>query len=115
MTLSRRTFLGGAAAGALVASLPGSAASASADAPPELEDRMASPGAWRDFLGRQDMVWTRLPAAFGEAPFLGNGGLGASLYKHPTRPRVQLTLGDSRVHDHQDVAGPSPTWARPLS
>ena len=106
MTLSRRTFLGGAAAGALVASLPVSATTASADAPPELEDRMASPGAWRDFLSGQDMVWTRLPAAFGEAPFLGNGGLGASLYKHPTRQRVQFTLGDSRVHDHQDVAGP---------
>ena len=102
--LSRRRFLELAAGAVAAAGVPAHAAAA---APPGgLDDRMASADAWRAFLAEQDMVFRRMPASFFEAPFLGNGGLGASLYKHPSRPRVQLTLGDSRVHDHQDVAGP---------
>jgi alpha-L-fucosidase 2 len=106
---TRRWFLGGAVAGAAGAMLPLGAAAA---APPaaaatvvRLDDRMRSPAAWRRFLGEQDMVWRRLPADFFQAPFLGNGGLGASVYRDPAGTRLQFTLGDSRVHDHQDVAG----------
>jgi alpha-L-fucosidase 2 len=110
---SRRWFLGGAAAGAVSVMLPSSAAAAAAlpaggpaGRRPALEDRMRSPVAWRRFLGDQDMLWSRLPADFFEAPFLGNGALGAAMYQDPSGKRVQFTLGDSRVHDHQDVAGP---------
>lgn len=107
---SRRGFLGGAAAGALGTMVPLRPAAAQ-DAPDAatgsgLDDRMRSPEAWRRFLGGQDMVWSRLPADFFEAPFLGNGGLGASAYQDPGGHRLQFTLGDARVHDHQDVAGP---------
>jgi alpha-L-fucosidase 2 len=101
--LTRRRFLGAAAAGAVAARLPVEPAAASGSG---LDYAMRSPEAWRRFLAGQDMVWTRPPATFFEAPFLGNGGLAASLYRHPSRARLQFTLGDSRVHDHQDVAGP---------
>jgi alpha-L-fucosidase 2 len=104
---TRRWFLGGAAAGALGTMIPlRPASAATAAAGSGLDDRMRSPAAWSRFLGEQDMLWSRLPANFFEAPFLGNGGLGASMYQDPSGHRVQFTLGDSRVHDHQDVAGP---------
>jgi alpha-L-fucosidase 2 len=105
--ITRRHFIGSTLAGALAAGLPAGAAAAPFEgASPGLDDRMRSPNAWRRFLASQDMVWTRVPADFFEAPFMGNGGLAAWLYRHPSRQRVQLTLGDSRVHDHQDVLGP---------
>lgn len=101
--LSRRTFLEAtAAAGAAAAGLRPSTPTP----PPRLDDRMRSAGAWRDFLAGQDPVWRRVPETFFDAPFLGNGGLGAALYRHPSRQRLQFTLGDGRVRDHQDVAGP---------
>jgi alpha-L-fucosidase 2 len=103
---SRRWFLGGVTTGALSAVLPlGPAAAKAPGRRGGLDDRMRSPAAWRAFLGEQDMLWSRLPANFFEAPFLGNGGLGAAVYQDPGGKRVQFTLGDSRVHDHQDVAG----------
>src|SRR5437667_8652176 len=34
---------------------------------------------WSEFLGRQDLVWTRLPARWGESVFIGNGRLGATI------------------------------------
>lgn len=103
-TTTRRWFLGGAAAGALSAMLPLSPATATPQR--GLDDRMRTPAAWRAFLGDQDMLWTRMPANFFEGPFLGNGGLGAAVYQDPSGERLRFTLGDGRVHDHQDVAGP---------
>lgn len=103
--ISRREFIGSTLAGALAAGLPLELAEA-ASGPQGLDDQMGSARAWRRFLAGQDMAWTRVPAGFFEAPFMGNGGLAASLYKHPTRQRVQFTLGDSRVHDHQAAMGP---------
>jgi alpha-L-fucosidase 2 len=34
---------------------------------------------WPAFLGRHDMVWNRLPSGWGEAAFVGNGRLGATI------------------------------------
>ena len=107
--LSRRMFLGGAAVAATGASasvLPAAPARAVTPGAFRWRDEMASPAAWERFLAGQDMVWRRLPATFFEAPYLGNGGLGAAAYRTPAGTRLQFTLGDSRVHDHQDVAGP---------
>jgi alpha-L-fucosidase 2 len=87
--ITRRRFIGSTVAGALAAGLPAAAPSHAAS--PGLDDRMRSPQAWRRFLASQDMMWTRVPAGFFEAPFMGNGGLAASLYRHPSRQRVQLT------------------------
>jgi alpha-L-fucosidase 2 len=113
--VSRRSLIRGAVAGAATAAVgPALPAAAEPGGPAHhLDDRMRSPQAWRDFLAGQDLVWHGVPGTFYEAPFLGNGGLGAALYRHPTRPRLQLTLGDSRVHDHQDVAGPVNNLGQP--
>lgn len=35
---------------------------------------------WKEFLGRQDMVWEQLPRLWNEGTFLGNGQLGLMLY-----------------------------------
>lgn len=34
---------------------------------------------WSAFLGRQDLVWNRLPRGWGESAFIGNGRLGATI------------------------------------
>jgi alpha-L-fucosidase 2 len=34
---------------------------------------------WPSFLARHDLVWTRLPARWGESAFIGNGRLGATI------------------------------------
>ena len=34
---------------------------------------------WPTFLARQDLVWHRLPAGWGESAFIGNGRLGATI------------------------------------
>jgi hypothetical protein len=112
--LSRRALLGGAAAGALGAALPltatpamgqTAAPAAATDAPAlALNDTMATAKAWTDFLGGLDLVWARVPATFYEGPFLGNGGLGAAVYRR-SGTRLSFTLGDSRVRDHQSAGG----------
>jgi alpha-L-fucosidase 2 len=107
--VSRRAFLGGAAAGALGVALPAAPAlftagpAAMAAAAVSLNDRMTGDRAWNDFLGGLDLVWSRVPASFYEGPFLGNGGLGAAGYRRGTR--LSFTLGDSRVRDHQSAGG----------
>jgi alpha-L-fucosidase 2 len=35
---------------------------------------------WPVFLARQDLVWANIPNAWEEAPFIGNGNLGATIY-----------------------------------
>jgi hypothetical protein len=35
---------------------------------------------WPAFLGRHDLVWSRLPARWGESAFIGNGALGATIF-----------------------------------
>ncbi len=34
---------------------------------------------WQAFLARQDLVWTRNPASWGDSLFLGNGNLGTTV------------------------------------
>src|SRR5438094_8910462 len=40
---------------------------------------LQGPVAWAAFLGRQDLVWERLPSRWGESAFIGNGRLGATI------------------------------------
>lgn len=106
---SRRSFLGTAVAmtgGVLVGggALAGSAASAAAGA--VIDDRLAAGTGWRDFLGSLDLVWQSVPTGFYQGPFLGNGGLGASVYQRSGANRLAFVLGDSRVRDHQTPGGP---------
>lgn len=58
---------------------------------------------WSDFLADQDLVWNRPPRNFYEAPFLGNGGMGASVHLDPEGRVLVVEIGDSRVRDHQST------------
>jgi len=55
---------------------------------------------WSGFLGRHDPVWERLPQAWHEAPFLGNGWLG-TLVRQVDTNAVRWDVGHSQVHDHR--------------
>ncbi|MFB7608645.1 glycosyl hydrolase family 95 catalytic domain-containing protein [Streptomyces gardneri] len=71
-----------------------------------MDNRLTTGSGWRDFLGGLDPVWQAVPTGFYEGPFLGNGGLSASLRRPEGSDRLTFVLGDSRVRDHQDVGGP---------
>ncbi|MFC9324959.1 glycoside hydrolase family 95-like protein [Kitasatospora sp. NPDC057015] len=73
---------------------------------PALDDRMATDTGWHEFLSGLDPVWRSIPADFYDGPFLGNGGLAASVRRPAGGSRIRIVLGDSRVRDHQDVGGP---------
>jgi alpha-L-fucosidase 2 len=108
MTISRRTLLGTALAGAGLTALGGVEAWGQGDAAAAalaLDDTMTSDAAWYDFLGGLDPVWTAVPTSFYQGPFLGNGGLGAAVYQTGTAKRLSWKLGDSRVRDHQGTGG----------
>ena len=58
---------------------------------------------WPAFLRQQDLVWrSRLPTAWTNGPFLGNGLLGAMLYVPPDSNAVRIDLGRSDYEDHRD-------------
>lgn len=56
---------------------------------------------WKDFMSRQDMVWTRLPQTWYEAPFMGNGSMGTYICKEPGKNAIRVDVGNSMVHDHR--------------
>jgi alpha-L-fucosidase 2 len=107
--ISRRAVLGaagavaaGATAGATAAS--GAPAAASADdreGAGWLDDRVS----WPRFLAAADLVWHRMPAAWYEGPFLGNGFLGSGVYAEPGANAVRFTVAHSEVQDHRPEFG----------
>lgn len=52
-------------------------------------------------MSRQDMVWTRLPQTWYEAPFMGNGSMGTYICKEPGTNAIRVDVGNSMVHDHR--------------
>jgi alpha-L-fucosidase 2 len=102
--ISRRALIGGTA-GAVGAAALGYEALTAGDAGAAttfaLDDTMTTGSAWSSFLGAFDPVWKSVPTTFYQSPFLGNGGLGASVYQTGTAKRLSFKLGDSRVRDHQ--------------
>lgn len=56
---------------------------------------------WKSFLSKQDLVWDRLPQAWHEAPFMGNGSLGTYLCQEPGANAIRLDVGNNLVHDHR--------------
>ncbi|MFE2941342.1 Tat pathway signal sequence domain protein [Streptomyces sp. NPDC059255] len=114
---SRRAVLGSALTGAALASLPsvaGAEESAGGAAPAaeavraqpwKLSNRMSGSGDWADFLRRQDLVWSRLPALWHEGPFLGDGLLGSMVYKEPDANKIRFTVQHGRVQDHRPAFG----------
>ncbi|MCC6123944.1 MAG: hypothetical protein IT426_03200 [Pirellulales bacterium] len=55
---------------------------------------------WADFLERQDLVMDRLAESYYEAPFVGNGLLGAMLWREDGN-RLHLEIGRTDVADHR--------------
>ena len=51
---------------------------------------------WKVFLSRHDLRWNRLPTSYFDAPFVGNGLLGAMLYQ-PSENLLRLDIGSSAV------------------
>lgn len=56
---------------------------------------------WKNFMSQQDMIWTRLPKTWYEAPFMGNGSMGTYICKEPGKNAIQVDIGNSMVHDHR--------------
>ena len=62
---------------------------------------------WADFLGRHDPVWKRLPETWMEGAFIGNGRLGAMIYKgdqeaEPAAKVLAWTVSRSDLYDDRD-------------
>ncbi|MEU9171646.1 Tat pathway signal sequence domain protein [Streptomyces sp. NPDC048420] len=99
---SRRTVLatGTALSGALVAPGLTTAQKAAAATPP-------SGDPWRTVLDDADMVWQRMPTAWYEGPFLGNGFLGSGIYAEPDAETtaVRFNIQHSEVQDHRPEFG----------
>src|SRR5205814_4754955 len=106
MEVSRRAFLGGALAGAVAGSLPLTALDAAAESEDGLlRNEMASEAAWARFLAGADLVWTHMPQAWFEGPFLGNGRLGSLVYAEPGVNAVHFGVQHSEVQDHRPEFG----------
>lgn len=61
---------------------------------------------WDTFLSRHDLVWERTPTDYFNAPFLGNGLLGAMLYQPPGE-MLRLDIGNSEVLEHRNTVARS--------
>ena len=59
---------------------------------------------WPAFLSQHDPIWERLPATWMEGAFIGNGRLGAMIYKgdgeeEPGADVLAWTIGRSDLYD----------------
>ena len=70
-----------------------------------LQNSLNSAAAWSGFLSNSDLRWRQLPGDFYSSPFLGNGGLGISLFKAGSSKRLKIDVGHSEVRDHQGTGG----------
>src|SRR5437773_2219365 len=105
--MTRRAVLGSAAGGALAGALLPAAAHA---------DRGHGGGHgdggwlhdavdWPAFLAGADLIWKRMPSAWFEGPFLGNGFLGSGIYAEPGANAVRFNVQHSQVQDHRPEFG----------
>ncbi|MFI7698561.1 glycosyl hydrolase family 95 catalytic domain-containing protein [Nonomuraea sp. NPDC049480] len=100
--MSRRAVLGTAAGGLALALAPTAAHASPEHARPwRLRERLS----WPDFLKGQDLVWGRLPKAWHEGPFLGDGLLGSMVYQEPNQNKIRFTVQHGRVQDHRPQFG----------
>ncbi len=52
------------------------------------------------FFRRHDMLWTKMPRSWDQAPFIGSGLVGSLMYFN-NKNRLTLTLGDTSVYDNR--------------
>ncbi|MDF2958537.1 MAG: afcA1 [Paenibacillus sp.] len=67
---------------------------------------------WPQFLAKHDMIWERCPEKWEDSPFLGNGMIGAMLFKEPEEAAWHLEIHRSDVQDHRDDSHGSPGFSR---
>ncbi|RSM59938.1 Tat pathway signal sequence domain protein [Kibdelosporangium aridum] len=60
---------------------------------------------WAEFLGRQDLIWQKLPAEWYEGPFLGDGRLGSIVRREPGRNAIRFSVQHAEVQDHRPAFG----------
>ncbi|GLZ33629.1 hypothetical protein Lesp02_58170 [Lentzea sp. NBRC 105346] len=101
MDLSRRGLLGGVMAGAALTALPVTAHADSA----LIRNRMRTDEEWSAFLRQQDLVWQRVPRAWYEGPYLGNGFLATQVYREPGANALRFTVDHALVQDHRPEFG----------
>jgi len=53
---------------------------------------------WSTFLARHDMIWTKLPGNWREAPWTGNGMIGSMSWVEKDALRLQVFRGDVQAH-----------------
>jgi hypothetical protein len=58
---------------------------------------------WSSFLKRHDLVWDTMPKVWNEAPFLGNGMMGAMVMQQDSKT-VRWEVGRGDVQDHRPAA-----------
>lgn len=51
---------------------------------------------WKDFIGRQDMVWDKVPKIWEQAPYLGNGMLGVMIFQGTECAANELSIHIAR-------------------
>ncbi|MCE5327326.1 MAG: hypothetical protein LLG01_13040 [Planctomycetaceae bacterium] len=56
---------------------------------------------WSAFLARHDLIWTKTPHAWWEAPFLGNGLLGVMIRQAGGGNELQFDVGRADAYDHR--------------
>ncbi len=62
---------------------------------------------WQKFLSRHDLVWNQLPEKWSEGAFLGNGLMGAVIFKESDR-KIRWEVGRSDVTSHRRDNGRLP-------
>jgi hypothetical protein len=61
---------------------------------------------WPSFLAKQDPVWSRMPTNYFEGPFVGNGLVGAILFRDDKETNsLRFEIGRTDVYDHRPEAG----------
>lgn len=68
---------------------------------------------WPTFLSRHDLVWSKLPTRWEEAPYFGNGNLGSMLYLDSKRNAIRLQVFRVDVQDHRDNTHGWTAYSRP--
>ena len=102
MVLGRRGFLGGTTAAVLLGQ--SGVATGKGTGPSEVFgcDGMSERD-WEVFVGAQDLVWSKPPTRYGQAPFLGDGRLGSVVYAEENV--VRFTMQHADVQDHRTSGG----------
>ena len=72
---------------------------------------------WAKYLPKQDLIWNALPTGYFEGAFVGNGLLGAILFKEGSLKNTLLfEIGRNDVYDHrQPTASAYETSRLPIS